>query len=147
MTTLSQEYAALSGSAEAAALHARTIVEEHQPDRAEAAAEVVRLLVADALARTPPGDNVGLVTIVGGGVVRFEVRDPDLVVDGAEPPFALLSTVSTLADRFGDGRVREGAGHMAYAEIFIHADAPDSCGGLESPLLVRAERQTADRDG
>ena len=120
VTTLTQDYAALPGSADAAAQHARTVVAEyqpHEPQRADDAATIVKSLFLDALTRTSLGGNISLITTIDSERIRFEMHDPDEDIPGAEPPIGVHRRVSALADAYGAARTR--TGHMTYAEIHL----------------------------
>lgn len=116
MTTLTQDYAALPASADAAAQHARAVVGARFPTRAEDAAEAVRLLFLAAVPHAPEGGAVNVITTSGIDVIRFEVLDAGLPAE--EAPTGVYSEISRRADRYGEGRSRNG-GRMAYVEIFV----------------------------
>lgn len=117
MTTLAQDYAALPGSADAAAQHARTVVAEYERSRADDAAAIVKGLFLDALTRTGLGGNISLITTVDSEKIRFEMHDPNDDVPGVVPPIGVHERVSALSDGYGSSRTKHG--HMAYAEIFL----------------------------
>ncbi len=118
VTTLTQDYAALPGSADAAAQHARTVVAEYQPyerQRADDAAAIVKALFLDALTRTSLGGNISLITTIDSERIRFEMHDPGERIPGAQPPIGVHERISALADAYGSAKTRRG--RMAYAEL------------------------------
>ncbi|MFD8558217.1 hypothetical protein ACFV1N_13130 [Streptosporangium canum] len=117
MSTFAQDYPPLPGSVHAAALHARTIVGEHQPNRVDDAEQIIRALFADALTRTSPDGNISLITTVDLGRIRFEVHDPNSPQDGAVTDYEAHRLASAKADWYGSAGTR--TGHMAWAELRV----------------------------
>jgi hypothetical protein len=115
MATYTQDYLALPDSTEAAVIHARAVASKHQPDRVDDIETVVRALFTDALARTSPGGNINLITIVEPGVIRFEIHDSNTPLPGIVVNRDVQRLVSEKADRYGSSGTR--AGHMAWAEL------------------------------
>lgn len=117
MTTWSQDYPALPGSADAAAHYARTVVAEHLPGRGDDAGKLVLEIFRIGLCRSSPLSNLNLITIFDDTPktrLRFELHFPN---DTFEPDAQLAhQTVSALADAYGEQYTRRG--RMIYAELW-----------------------------
>lgn len=114
MAIYTQDYAALPGSADAAAHHARTIAGEHATRRQADAEQVVRDMIAIGLASTGAGGSLNLITTAEYGRVKFELYYPDDVEDAVVPPDA-HRRVSRTADAYGEDGTR--SGRMIYAVL------------------------------
>lgn len=114
MTTWTQDYPALPGSADAAAQLADTVVAEHLPRRRNDAGPLVRKLFACALARTSTSLNLKTVVDDQPFRARFELHYRD-DVDAADAPGA-HEVVSRLADAYGEQPTP--SGRMIYAELW-----------------------------
>lgn len=117
MTTWTQDYPALPGSALAAAHYAQALVSEHIPRRADDAYQLTQHLFAVGLARSSPISNMNLITVVDPGQrIRFELHFPnDVRTSDAELAHQQLSA---LADAYGEQYTRRG--RMIYAELWEH---------------------------
>ncbi|MGA5764457.1 hypothetical protein [Nonomuraea bangladeshensis] len=122
MTTWTQDYPALPGSAHAAAAYADAIVGEHLPGRGGDAGKIVRGLFQAALARSSPLSRLNLTTIFDDSprrFLRFELVFPN-DVDAPDAPLA-HQIVSALADSCGETWTRRRRDRMIYAELWEHA--------------------------
>jgi len=132
VTTWTQDYPAVPGSADAAAQHARTVAGLHMPQHRAAAAALVKAMITVGVAWSSSHATLNLVTIVSGGHVRFELHyADDLDVDDPVPAHELISA---LANAYGERR--GGGGRMLYAELW-GAFPPD-----DAPALMRHSTHT-----
>ncbi|WP_144070077.1 hypothetical protein [Nonomuraea indica] len=115
MTTWTQDYPALEGSADAAARLAYTVANQHLPGRASDAFTLVEHLFSAGLARSSPASNLNLITEAERGRVRFELHYPNDQADTTGSATAVLE-VSRLADAYGERPTRRG--RMMYAELW-----------------------------
>lgn len=115
MAIYRQDYPGIPKMAEIAAQHARAVLAEWGPARAEEAEQIVRALAEDALTRTAPSSQFTLTTSVDHAGVSFEISDPGTPVDG-RPPSHALAVVSRLADACGTKKGRNGS-HVSWAEL------------------------------
>lgn len=115
VTTWTQDYPALPGSALAAAHYAQALVSEHIPRRAADAYTLAQHLFAVGLARSSPISNMNLITIVDPGRrIRFELHFPN-DIHGGDAQLA-HQAVSALSDAYGETYTRRG--RMIYAELW-----------------------------
>lgn len=120
MTTWTQDYPALPGSATAAAHYAHTIVQERLPGRADDAQKIVREMFAVGVARSTPLSNMNLITVIEDnlgerGHVHFELHYANDAADSNDPRDA-HQIVSALSDSYGERRTNEG--RMLYADLW-----------------------------
>lgn len=122
MTTWTQDYPALPGSAHAAAKLAHTVAYQHLPGRAVDAHKVVAALFAVGLAKSSSSSILNLITQADGQRVRFELYFPNDQT-AADDTTAAYQSVSALADSAGEKRTGQGRGRMMYAELWRRNDA------------------------
>ncbi|MFD1537946.1 hypothetical protein [Nonomuraea guangzhouensis] len=116
MTTWTQDYPALPGSAHAAARLAHALATARSPRRASAAYRLVEHLFGCALARSSPSSNLNLIIVIEDGKIHFEVHYPNDHKAAFDTATA-YQTVSALADAYGEGQTRRG--RMIYAELWV----------------------------
>lgn len=117
MTTWSQDYPALPGSADAAAHYARAVVAEHLPGRADRAPRLLKEMFAVGLARSTPHSSMNLITLIaehGKAKIRFELHYAN-DLDAPDPP-AAHQMVSALSNAYGEHDTR--SGKLIYAELW-----------------------------
>ncbi len=116
MTTWTQDYPALAGSADAAAQLAYTVANQHLPGRASDAYTLVEHLFSAGLAKSSPGSDMNLITVEEPSKIRFELYFPN---DQPDPTSAATAyqAVSKLADAYGERPTKRG-GRMIYAELW-----------------------------
>ncbi|WP_433509552.1 hypothetical protein ACQP2T_37095 [Nonomuraea sp. CA-143628] len=116
MTTWTQDYPALPGSAQAAARLAQALATARSPQRASVVYRLVENLFGCALARSSPRGNLNLIIVVERGRIHFEVHYPNDHRAAADAP-AAFQTVSALADAYGETQTKRG--RMIYAELWM----------------------------
>ena len=121
MTTWTQDYPALPGSAHAAAKLAHTVAYQHLPGRALDAHKVVDAMFAVGLAKSSTSSILNLITQADGQRVRFELHYPNDQKDNEATTTAAYQNVSALADSSGDNRTERG--RMVYAELWRRQEA------------------------
>lgn len=117
VTTWTQDYPPLPGSADAAAQMADTVVAEHLPRRRRDAAPLVRALIGAALAKTSHSLNLKTVVDDEPFRARFELHYRNDIE--TSDPLGVHQAVSRLADAYGEQRTRDG--RMIYAELWDRA--------------------------
>jgi hypothetical protein len=120
VTTWTQDYPALPGSADAAARYARTIVAEHLPGRADDAEKIVREMLAVGIARSAARSTMNLITVItevaaASGHVHFELHYANDAAGTADPASA-HQVVSALSNAYGEQDTRDG--RMLYAVLW-----------------------------
>lgn len=119
VTTWTQDYPALPGSAKAAAHYAHTIVQQRLPDRADDAQKIVSNMFAIGIAKSTQSSAMNLITVIDDEILRghvhFELHYANDAADGKDPRDA-HQIVSALSDSYGEHRTH--SGRMLYADLW-----------------------------